>query len=1373
MTHRIRFVASLVLLAAAPAVRAQFNWIATGGGVFSTSTNWTPAGPPGAGQVAEFAQVTGTYTVTFTNITTNGSFGVDDGNVTFALSGQLYTLTSGAGVGSTAGLTGRLTLSNGTLSVTNNALSLGGVIGSTGFVTVAANAALSVTGSQGVIVGSLGTGTLTVQSGGTVSTTTFGVGVSASALGTATITGSGSTVNASGALIIGQVGTGSMTVSAGAVVNANSASITRVGSQSGSSGSLTVTGAGSQFNVTASALQLGESGSSTLLVSAGGVLTVGSQGTIIGTNVGGTGIATVTGAGSTFSSASSIALGTNSTARLDVLAGGRVTTGTLLDLGIGSGGTGTLNIDGAASQVTGGTQLRLGTSPTGTGLVNVSGGATLTSGAASLGLVNNAIGNQVNITGAGSTWTADVVHVGQAGGATVTLASGGAIKSNTVTLGDVGGGNGTVTLGGTGSTWTANGGFFIGGTSAAAGGIGVLNVNAGGSLAVTGETKIWNIGATALNMNGGTLTTTSFTRQLGAFNFNDGTLTVSGGVFNPNAAGAAIFTLSGNSATALATLKLSGPGTTTTNITNLVVGATNRAVVEVSNTAVLSTNGLASLGNSAGSSGTLTVTGFDPVSFANSRWTNNGQSIFIGNAGTGTLNVSDFGFFDNISSSVTFGVAPTGVGVANADHGTIFAGATVVGQNGRGTINVTNGGGMATSGNTDLGLNAGSFGTVNVSGTNSTLSTGLATRVAVAGGGRVNLSAGGTWFSNGLVTVGGTAFGQVTVGPGGHWQAGSITVSNSNGSLFQNGGVIDVFGTFNKSQYQFDDGALNVFGTFVNESAPNGFVLNGGSATALPTMTINQGGSTSNITVAAIGTSRSAALVVNGGAFTATGDITVGSAAGGNGSITINSGSLVSNNLLVGSSTGGIGSVTLNSGTISTNIVRVLAGSSLTINNNGFLILSDLDAGSLPLTFNSGGLGFSGSVTLDTFKLKNLLGPTPVLAGPRSIASLGTMTLTGPLTIGDGGFMAGTPLVNDSTLQIQGGLASATGMLTNNAGKTIVLSGAGQLSGSTGIANAGILQLNNNLVPTSGGTLTNTGTIQGTGIIGNTVQNSSGGTIQTTTGQKITFNGAVTNPGQLSLIGGEMQFTNGVTNSASTGLISGRDAILRFNGGMTNDGSMAFSAGTMDVYGKITSDRFVSATDRSRITVSGGGVLSIYGDLTILPNRTDVQASAAGPIVSSVVFFGSYNGGVTGGGAAFIEGDHRPGASPALVAFGGSVAYGGLARLQMEIGGTNRGAQYDSVDVTGAATLAGILDVDLINGFQPNVGQTFTVMTFASHTGDFTEYRDLAVGNGLMLVPSFTANSLILTVAPVPEPGTLALGGLAASWFIIRRRRNG
>ena len=66
--------------------------------------------------------------------------------------------------------------------------------------------------------------------------------------------------------------------------------------------------------------------------------------------------------------------------------------------------------------------------------------------------------------------------------------------------------------------------------------------------------------------------------------------------------------------------------------------------------------------------------------------------------------------------------------------------------------------------------------------------------------------------------------------------------------------------------------------------------------------------------------------------------------------------------------------------------------------------------------------------------------------------------------------------------------------------------------------------------------------------------------------------------------------------------------------------------------------------------------------------------------------------------------------------------------------------------VTGAASLAGTLEINLTGGFDPAVGETFTVMTFGSRSGDFTAMTGLDIGGGKVLQPTFEATSLVLEV---------------------------
>src|SRR5262249_9191560 len=153
------------------------------------------------------------------------------------------------------------------------------------------------------------------------------------------------------------------------------------------------------------------------------------------------------------------------------------------------------------------------------------------------------------------------------------------------------------------------------------------------------------------------------------------------------------------------------------------------------------------------------------------------------------------------------------------------------------------------------------------------------------------------------------------------------------------------------------------------------------------------------------------------------------------------------------------------------------------------------------------------------------------------------------------------------------------------------------------------------------------------------------------------------------------------------------DATLRFNSGLTNSGSLGFTTGQTDVFGNINN----AAT--GRIAVSGQSHVTFYGDLIHNDTTTPIQVSAG----SVATYFGSVSGpgSFSGTGTNFFEGDLRPGASPALVTFGGDVGLGAAARLQIELGGTVRGSQYDAIDALGTVMLGGTLDVDLINGFQP------------------------------------------------------------------------
>jgi hypothetical protein len=95
--------------------------------------------------------------------------------------------------------------------------------------------------------------------------------------------------------------------------------------------------------------------------------------------------------------------------------------------------------------------------------------------------------------------------------------------------------------------------------------------------------------------------------------------------------------------------------------------------------------------------------------------------------------------------------------------------------------------------------------------------------------------------------------------------------------------------------------------------------------------------------------------------------------------------------------------------------------------------------------------------------------------------------------------------------------------------------------------------------------------------------------------------------------------------------------------------------------------------------------------------------------------------------------------------------------VNIDLGGTGAG-QFGEINVTGAATLAGTLNVSLVNGYQPVSGDSIKIMTFASETGQFGTVNGTDISTNLVLAPVYDTGDLTL-VAGAPQ---LAEVGAAA-----------
>lgn len=185
------------------------SWNNPAGGLFQTASNWTPAGPPGSGQLAIF-DLYDSYTVNFSSSVTNRGFHTRNGNVTFDIgAGNTYTLTDGNG---SADIGSAASLISGTMQF-NRTATVGGYSNIPGHFAVQ-GATTRVIADTGFLIGWSAPGTLEVRDGASFILSQAGIGQSSFSFGSLLlVTGTNTTLNA-GVLNIGSQSTFSISSNA-------------------------------------------------------------------------------------------------------------------------------------------------------------------------------------------------------------------------------------------------------------------------------------------------------------------------------------------------------------------------------------------------------------------------------------------------------------------------------------------------------------------------------------------------------------------------------------------------------------------------------------------------------------------------------------------------------------------------------------------------------------------------------------------------------------------------------------------------------------------------------------------------------------------------------------------------------------------------------------------------------------------------------------------------------------------------------------------------------------------------------------------------------------------------------------------------------
>lgn len=417
---RALLLITTALSAAATAPAWAAEWINSGVGDWFDPANWDGHFVPGP--FTQFAIDNGG-----TAQVTNGGHARPDPGVLGTSPGDSGAIEV-TGPGSTweGGLTvgyggrGTLTVSNGGTAVdSSSGYSIGSLPGGAGLVIVT-GAGSSLSTTSGLEVGFVGSGTLDISNGGSVSAGYAFIGALPGSKGVVTVDGAGSSLSTAGLfgyLIVGNSGTGTLTVSNGGTVTTGGTAF--IGENAGGVGIATVDGAGSSW--TAGELRVGDSGNGTLTISNGGAVT--SDDSAIGYYAGSTGVVTVTGAGSTWTNGNDLAVGLEGHGTLTIADGGAVHTTVDGYIGGEPGSTGVVTVDGAGSSWTVGRNLLVGSY--GSGALTITNGGHVTSLEARIGDVDSGGTGTVVVDGVGSIWTNyDHMHLGTLATGTLTIRNG-------------------------------------------------------------------------------------------------------------------------------------------------------------------------------------------------------------------------------------------------------------------------------------------------------------------------------------------------------------------------------------------------------------------------------------------------------------------------------------------------------------------------------------------------------------------------------------------------------------------------------------------------------------------------------------------------------------------------------------------------------------------------------------------------------------------------------------------------------------------------------------------------------------------------------------------------------------------------------------
>jgi fibronectin-binding autotransporter adhesin len=407
-------------------------------------------------------------------------------------------------------------------------------------------------------------------------------------------------------------------------------------------------------------------------------------------------------------------------------------------------------------------------------------------------------------------------------------------------------------------------------------------------------------------------------------------------------------------------------------------------------------------------------------------------------------------------------------------------------------------------------------------------------------------------------------------------------------------------------------------------------------------------------------------------------------------------------------------------------------------NNNGGIL--DVESGTLKL---GGGSETGSTFLVATGAVLNPSGAEVLFAGSCTGSGGGLVQVSaGPLDVAAGGatfnFPAGMFLVAGSAVH-------GPGVLTN-----------------MGFITLTSLDAQHTLVPINT-TLTNLGTIDQMATIpldGGTVNNQAGGLwdVQEDVGFSIGLNssgGPFNNAGTFRKSGGTGTAAVNSTDFNNAGTVEVRSGTLLLHDGVDQVSGGTLSGGTWSVFAGSTLTIRVTNITINAATVNLSGAGASFTSLAGLASNTGILNLLGGAIFTTA-------GDLNNSGTLTLG----PGSTLAVT---GNFSQDTGGTLQVQLGGAPAGGQFGRLTATGSATLDATLNVSLAGGYTPAVGDSFPVLTFAQHSGDFAARNGLKLGGNLVLQPVYEPasqpTSLNLVAGPIVTVSGIVLSPVEGQSF--------